>query len=770
MQKTILLFVLLFHSLYIFSQKNPCNQVLYLKILDASTGLAIEDVTAFIPSVQKGNHSNANGELKIESLCEGDYELVCKHLNHEQKIEKVHISNKENFKTIYLSCHTDTIHNIVIKGAKLHVENTQVINKIEGKDLFASQGLSLGKALEKVNGVYNLSTGNNINKPIIRGLHSNRVLILNNEIRQEEQQWGNEHAPEIDQFVAKHIEVIKGAQTIQYGSDVIGGVILVTPNPLQKIEGTNIEWNSSFMSNGKAFANSVMIESKLKKIPGIAFRLQGTYKRAGNAQTPDYFLKNTGMKELNYSGAIGYKRNNVNIELFHSYFNTDLGIFAGSHIGNLTDLYNAFNASRPIDSSGFSYVIDFPYQHVVHQLTKVNASYRLKNIGMLHFIYGFQQNTRKEFDKNITTLQPDGSYIPSLFFVLKTHNYDMSFVSKKIKNIETSLGINGFAQTNEYHGAYFIPNYYKNLGGIYLLEKWHKNAFSVEGAVRYDINNFGIKKWENNLLIEQTRTYKGFAASTAFRYQFPFITTHLNLATTWRAPFVNELYSYGVHHSAASFEIGDSTLIPERSYNTAFTIDFNYKNKFQGEITLYNNYIKNFINMQPILPATLTIRGAFPTFQYIQSNVNMSGIEFSATKSITAKWLLYTRGNVLYVKDVSNNRFVYGMPPARFELENDFILYSKNKNNLHLSITGSYTLKQNRYNNGDDYVPPPPAYFLLNNEIYSEINIAHQTIKVGFSINNMLNTRYRDYLNRNRYFVNEIGRNFSFRLSIPIKF
>lgn len=174
--------------------------------------------------------------------------------------------------------------------------------------------------------------------------------------------------------------------------------------------------------------------------------------------------------------------------------------------------------------------------------------------------------------------------------------------------------------------------------------------------------------------------------------------------------------------------------------------------------------------MQPILPATLTIRGAFPTFQYIQSNVNMSGIEFSATKSITAKWLLYTRGNVLYVKDVSNNRFVYGMPPARFELENDFILYSKNKNNLHLSITGSYTLKQNRYNNGDDYVPPPPAYFLLNNEIYSEINIAHQTIKVGFSINNMLNTRYRDYLNRNRYFVNEIGRNFSFRLSIPIKF
>jgi iron complex outermembrane receptor protein len=768
MQKIILLLALLTIYFPAFSQKEVCAATLNVKVLDANTGLGISDVIVYIPKQEKGSHTDSSGRVHIDNICIGIFEIICKHLNHEERREKIVVTENENYKTIYLTCHTDTLHNITVKGAKLHWEEVQVIHKIQNRDLFVSQGLSLGKALEKVNGVYNLSTGNNISKPIIRGLHSNRVLILNNEIRQEGQQWGNEHAPEIDQHVAKSIEVIKGAQTIKYGSDVIGGIILVKPKALNEIEGINGELNTAYMSNGEAMASSILLEGRKENWKGLAWRLQGTIKKAGNGKTPDYFLKNTGMNEMNYSTAVGFQNKRWTIELFQSYFNTKLAIFAGSHIGNLTDLYTAFNATKPIDSSGFTYKIDMPYQHVVHQLTKASLSYKIDRIGLVKFIYGYQQNVRKEYDRNIAALQDDGSYKPSLHFVLKTQNYNLSIEHKQIKKWIGEIGVNGFVQTNEYFGSYFIPNYQKSTGGIYLVEKWHRHSFSIESGIRYDINHFDIQKWENNILQNRTHTFTGVAASTALRYQFPFFTTHLNIGTTWRAPFVNELYSYGVHHSAASFEIGDSLLKYERSFNTAWTIDFNYKNRVEGEITLYNNYIQDFINMQPVLPATLTIRGAFPTFQYVQANVNMCGIEFSATKTFAKKILWHMKGNVLYAKDLTNKKYIFGLPPARFETDIDYKFYQKEKNNIHFIVATSYTLKQNLVNVNEDYVPTPDAYLLLNTDLIAEWNIARQLVKFNIGIHNLLNKKYRDYLNRNRYFANELGRTISVRCSIPI--
>ena len=768
MKKLFALSAMLTIALFAYSQQENCRATLHLKILDAGSGLGIEDVTAYLPQQQKGNHSNQLGELEIANLCTGDYELICKHLNHEERKEIVQIKEGRNVKTIYMTCHTDTLHGITIKGARLHWEATQVIHKIQDKDLFVSQGLSLGKALEKVNGVYNLSTGNHISKPIIRGLHSNRVLILNNEIRQEGQQWGNEHAPEIDQFIAKSIEVVKGAQTIKHGSDVIGGVVLVQPKPLHQIEGLEAEVNTGIMSNGRASASSILVEGRLQEWKGLAWRLQGTFKKAGNAKTPDYFLKNTGMQEMNYSAALGYQKNRFIMELFHSYFNTDIAIFAGSHIGNLSDLYQAFQAQAPLDSSGFSYKLDLPYQHIVHRLSKLSASYQLKRLGRIKFIYAFQNNIRKEFDRNIAALQSDGRYKPSLHFALNTHNYHLNFEHSPFKKWSGEVGFDGMLQNNQYYGSYFIPNFQKRTGGVYLTEKWHHHAFSAEGGFRYDVHQFDIQKWESNILIDRSHQYSGLAATAAMRYQFPFITLHLNGGSTWRAPFVNELYSYGVHHSAASFEIGDSTLVQERSYNASLTMDFNYQNNIEGEITLYNNYIKNFINMTPVLPATLTIRGAFPTFQFMKTDVNMFGVEFSVTKALHSTLHAHLKGNMLLARDMKRGSYLFGMPPARFETDFDYTVYDKNKNNVHFVMNASYTLRQFLVQATADYVTAPPAYFLLQSEVLADWRFANQIVRINLGVSNIFNTRYRDYLNRNRYFANEVGRNFYVRISVPL--
>lgn len=761
----VLLFVAI-NSINLFAQNNNCSLQISGRILEVSNGEPVESASVFIKEIQKGVRTNAQGEFTIEGLCAGNYTLICQHLNHEAISEKINLQLTLQNKIIFLTCHTDTLHQAIIKSSRLHWEDVTVSNKIQGNDLFVSSGIGLGKALEKINGIYNLSTGNNISKPVIRGMHSNRVLIMNNELRQEGQQWGNEHAPEIDQYIAKEILVVKGAQTLKYGSDIIGGLILVNPKPMKYIDKNLIEVNLSGFSNGRALAFSSSIEGRIKQFKALSWRLQGTFRQAGNGKTPDYYLKNTGMKELNYSAALGYHKGIMEVEIFHSSFTSDIGIFAGSHIGNLSDLYAAFERDKPIDTANFTYDIDLPFQDIKHQISKVKLGVKFKKTGTLHLMYGFQKNIRKEFDNTLSTKLPDGTFKPALHFNLKTQNYDFCFEHKTIKRFEGSFGVNGFYQVNEYYGAYFIPNYQKFTGGFYWVEKWHKNALSIEGGIRYDINRFTIQKWEQNILLNVKHAYQGVAATIATRYQFPYFTLHVNAGTAWRAPFVNELYSFGVHHSAASFEIGDRNMVPERNYNTAITIDFNYKKKTDIEFTLFNNYIHNYINLQPQLPATLTIRGAFPTYRYSQTNTNFYGAEFSSSTPLIRNIVFHARTNITIAKDIKANNYLVGIPPARIESDIDIPLYNLEKKRIVWNMGASYTFKQTRVDDSMDYVAPPAAYFLVQTNITANLSLAKFPVQCNVGVSNLLNVCYRDYMNRNRYYADETGRNVYIRLRI----
>jgi Outer membrane receptor proteins, mostly Fe transport len=566
-------------SMLAYGQSENCLVSYELTLVESGTQSPLSGVAAYVQEISLTVYSDSNGLVQISLPCNQVYNIQFRHLNHLPYMEKINVQQKATKKVIYLTCHIDTLHEVHIKRAKIHWEETQVMNKLQQQDLLLGQGQTLGKLLEQVSGVYNLNTGNTISKPVIRGMHSNRVLIMNNEIRQEGQQWGNEHAPEIDPYVAKEIVVIKGAQTIRYGSDIIGGLILVNPVSLNNVDSLSVDMHVGSFTNGRGFNSSLSIENRCKHPKPFAWRFQTTYKRSGNAHSPDYFLKNIGMRELNASLGVGYRLKNWRMELYQSFFNTQIGILAGSHIGNLTDLYDAFERNRPLDSSGFSYRITFPYQDVQHRLTKLSLSAATR-LGTLRMIYGFQQNVRKEFDKTLQTKLDEDRYKPSLHFVLNTHNFDLSLAHQIGKNWNGHIGSNGFYQQNNYFGFYFIPNFQRLQGGIYLTEKYHRGAFSMEAGLRYDINTFAVQKWERSILFDTLHRYQGVASSIAFRYQFPFFTIHLNAGSAWRAPFVNELYSYGVHHSAATFEIGDRHLLPEKNYNTSLTLDFNRKKKW----------------------------------------------------------------------------------------------------------------------------------------------------------------------------------------------
>ena len=340
--------------------------------------------------------TNSNGDFIFDSLCTGTYSVLITHSGYDTATRSITISRNQHL-DIDLKPLNDVLSEVTVSAPR-GIQNTGLKRELSGRELDETRGLSLAEALSKMNGVNMLQTGSTISKPIIHGLHSNRILTINNGVRQEGQQWGNEHAPEIDPFIANRLTVIKGVDELRYGSDAIGGVILVEPRALRNTPGYNAELNTLYFTNNRQYVTSLIFEQQLKKLPAFTYRLQGTFKKGANVSTPDYRLNNTGLDEKNFSVTTGWRKEHLNSELYYSYFNTTIAIFAGSHIGNLADLKNAIASSRPDPTftGQNTYKIGRPYQQVTHQLLKWKTGFDVKN-SKFTFLLAGQYNFRIGF-------------------------------------------------------------------------------------------------------------------------------------------------------------------------------------------------------------------------------------------------------------------------------------------------------------------------------------------------------------------------------------
>ena len=221
------------------------------------------------------------------------------------------------------------------------IEQTQTFRALSGTALEETNGMTLRESLKELPRVSSIQSEPSIFKPVIHGVHSQRILILNNGIRQERQQWGAEHAPEIDPFIASNIVEIKDAGAIKYGTDALGGVIKINPPDLPTTNTFGGELNMIGQSNGRSGTISGMVEGGLKKFKGFGLRVQGIGKNSGDFHERDYNLSNTGYNELNYSLATGYHKENVGIEIYYSHFKTEIGILRGSSVESASNLENA---------------------------------------------------------------------------------------------------------------------------------------------------------------------------------------------------------------------------------------------------------------------------------------------------------------------------------------------------------------------------------------------------------------------------------------------
>lgn len=750
-----------------------CQLRLSGHVEDTDTREKLVGATVAIVELNRQLETDSTGDFVFDGLCAGNYTIRISHVHCQTVQQQIQLNKKRHYD--FLLPHAKNTLSEVVVEARRETISGGFRQELSGRALEEAKGLSLSEALSRINGVTMLQTGSTISKPVIHGLHSNRILTINNGVRQEGQQWGNEHAPEIDPYIADKLVVIKGVDELRYGSDAIGGVILVEPRNLRSVPGYSAAINTAWFTSNRQYVASAVFEQQFKKHPSFTYRLQGTFKKGANATTPGYRLNNTGSEEKNFSFTARWKKQAFNTELFYSQFATKVGIFTGSHIGNLTDLQNAIAADKPDDVflGQNTYTIKRPYQDVAHRLVKVKSSF-YKGEHKFNILLAGQFNHRKEFD----IVRSSSNKSPQLDLSIYTFSQDISWEHPRKNNFSGIAGISGMQQDNSYGGRYFIPNYNSYTWGGYVIEKWNKHKWELQAGFRYDNKNIYTTRLKfNGDTINYDFRFSTLASSLQAIYKIHNawkLNTGISLAS--RAPFVNELLSDGIHHGTATYEKGDIMLRPEHSVNLSAGISYQNDRKNIGvDVHVYSNHIRNFIYQQPRPDsAVLTIAGAFPLIAYEQTNAVLSGadISFSFYPVSSLEWISKT--SVLYARNKKKNDWLILMPANRFSNELTYTFPENERfNNSYISIEVMNVLRQTRVpsdkNGKPDYKEPPAGYTLIHGNASTTITMHKIPVTIGIGVRNLLNTKYRDYLNSMRYFTDEMGRNISLRLQIPIE-
>jgi len=743
--------------------QEPCSIVVTGQIVSTSNGFAQPYQILLNDSIT--SITNDKGQFKFSNICSGKYSVTVK-----WGVFTEHWSD--------LSLKNDTTIRFVLKDleflSSLYVRdsftgpNTFIKKRTLNKqDILALGGGNLSDLASNVSGVSSLKTGNTIAKPVVGGMIGRRVVIYNNGVRLEGQDWGSEHGPEIDAQQVNAITVIKGPGSLRYAPDAIGGLILVESAHPRTEYGVEAGINLIGMSNGLSGTSSGFVSGKSRKFP-LSWRVDGTLKRLGNAHTPEYFLKNTGMSERNYSARLIYDKNRWKFNFQHSLFLSKVGIFSGSHIGNLTDLQNAFNAEQPFDSTGFDYTIDRPYQDIIHELSKAKVTFMIDESNVLEASYSRQYNSRKEFDKDLPLNDSLAALnLPDFALEITTHASEILWSHKINKQTSGALGVAGKHQGNTHAFREFIPNFRNRGIGVFWIERYTKKNYGLEAALRYDYNALTVyQRNENNRIIENKHLFSGISGSlgSIFALSKAFLL-NANVSSGWRMPWVNELYSNGLHHGIAALEYGDENLEIERSIGVNLSPEYE-SDKLKLSMDIYGNLLNNYIFLRPSEEPTLTIQGAFPTFNFEQTNAWSGGIDFVADFDLTNHITLKGKGSIVRIQDRATEEFLPGTPSDRFSVS---AIFKGKINQTKWSIAPRFDhiAKQWRVIQEADFVPPPEAYNLISATAMVQLPFKSNKLTIVLLVNNLLNIEYRDYLNQFRYYANDLGRNYTIKFNIP---
>ena len=784
------------------------------KITDNITQKAIPGATVYIPELRTGAIANKNGVYKIDNLPSIRVIFQVSFIGYKSIVQEADLSSTKTLNFILEQAITE-INEVVVTGTSraTEINRTPVpVITVSSRELQQNLNTNIIDAISKLPGISAVTTGPNVSKPFIHGLGFNRVLTLFDGVRQEGQQWGDEHGIEVDENTVERIEIIKGPASLIYGSDALAGVVNLLPAqpvPDSTIKG-HIETN--YQINNRLLAAHAVIAGNRN-----GFNWSGifSHKQATNYQNKyDGRVYGTGFDETHLNGFIGLNKHwgysHFNFSLFNNFQEIPDGS-RDSASRKFTKQIDENDTFRPIvpDDELSSYKISLIHQHIRH--VRIYSSNNLIIWGNeLGLILGYQQNIRREFS------HPEHSDIAGLYLDLKTLTYDIKYIIPKVRFLETTIGINGMYQNNKNMGTEFIiPDYNQFEVGPFLLAIKTIGKIDLTAGVRYDTRifrneamytrpdpqtgfdmqvNLPDTAFANQPFFSSKRTFSGISASLGATYN---ITKKLlvkaNIARGFRAPNILEISANGVHSGTLIYQIGNTDFRPEFSLQEDFGITYR-SDHVSGNLDIFNNNISNYIFNQKLLnhlgQDSIIINGN-QTFKFQQSKANLYGWEANLDihpydwlhfeNSISMTYALNKGGNGIQVTDSS--KYIPFIPPIHTvsELRANFNTKSSHISALYFKIGLEYYAKQDRVYLAYNTETATAGYWLFNAGFGTDITDKNGKVLVSINIlgNNITDVAYQSHLSRLKYFedypdnpsgrtgIYNMGRNISFKLTVP---
>ncbi len=712
-------------------------------LIDKDTNTPLEFASIYLPQLEKGTTSDANGQFTLTEIPTGNHKIIVSMVGFETLSQSIQLPLAEALNLVLKSSAIEMEEVIVSTPFhKLQSENVMKVERESISELKQGGAANLASGITEIAGVESVSTGLSIGKPVIRGLSSNRVLVYAQGIRLENQQFGAEHGLGVNDAGIESVEIIKGPASLLYGSDALGGVLYLNPEKYAPQNSNSSDFNGYYFSNTKGYTTNVGYKSSGE---AIKFLFRGGLAEHSDYDTENYRVTNTRFREQDFKAGIGYQKSNFKTDFRYNVNHSKLGI--PEEVGEQS------TARTPL----------LPYQDLTNHIFS-SKSTLFFNESSLDFNLGYTYNDRKEFEEHHEEEEEEEEHHeeeealePALHMKLQTANYDVKYNLHKMGKFETIVGMQGMHQTNTNNGEeQLIPDATTNDFGFLATSHIHFETVDIQLGARYDNRNINVK---NGI----TKSFNSFNGAIGARTNInKIIIARLNLATGFRAPNLAELTSFGTHEGTNRFEIGNANLNNEQNVQVDLALEFKNEHLEIFANGFYNN-IKDYIYLSP---DGNTIDGT-PVYNYLQENASLYGGEFGFhLHPHPLDWLHFESSFETVTGKQDNDSYLPLIPAnsltntIRMEFEKQWI------SNGYAFVKLKYAFKQN---NVSGFETPTEAYSLLSAGFGGDFKVFRNTMSFSVSGNNLTNKSYVNHLSRLKADnIANIGRNFSIGISYRI--
>jgi iron complex outermembrane receptor protein len=795
-----LLSFLLF-SVFILGNKLSAQTFYQLKgrVVDENNR-PVSGATVILPSTNKGTVTTKDGSFILSKLTKKRNTIKISFVGYQTLTREITVSDKEIY-TFKIKESTVKLAEVVLDDNYLEEkqkENSLNVEVVNEEYLKQNLGGSLMKSLERLPGVSTIDIGSGQSKPVIRGLGFNRVVVVENNIKHESQQWGADHGLEIDQYAVENVEIIKGPASLMYGSDAIGGVIDMKNRSLPEENTFGGSVDLTGKTNNDFLGTSISLFGRKKdffaKVRATIVDY-GDYKvptdsvDVYNYKVPLYknHLRNTAGKELNFHGTFGVVKDKFHSKFYLSNVYSKNGFFANAHGLEPRNVNHQIHDSSNRD-------ILYPYSQVNH-FKAINKTTFWSDKWNIELDLGYQRNFREERSQYV-----QHGYMPAVF--PDTLSFNPEIERQFTKNIlsanaklfyelsdktQLNAGLNSEYKHNAIGGRGFIIPSFKqvNVGGFLVGKHTLSEKSMVQAGIRLDYGNIKTEQhfdwFKSPIVVNQDTVYKhleraqninrnffNFSWSLGYNYHPKNWIYKVNIGKSFRMPIAKELAANGVNYHRFSYEVGNPNLSPEVSYQFDGGVEYSSKD-FAIGASPFINYFSNYIYLNPTSKFDRLYGFGNQVFEYTEAQVLRYGTEIHAHYEFSKHWQFGFIGEYVYSEQLTGSKKGYTLPfaPPASVIFN--IKYQKNKlgpfHNFYTSVDWRLTAAQS------NIVPPEvttPGYHSFNLGIGGEFKLKKQRINLSVQVQNLFNQKFFNHTSYYRLInIPEPGRNLIVHVSIP---